>query len=157
MIGKQGQLPLPGAGDKPSALLYTDGASRGNPGASGWGAALIDEKSGEVIAEAFGALPDTTNNVAEYTAVIEGLKLAHQHRVSALELRADSLLLIMQLRGKYKIKAPHLIPLASEARRLLAKFDRWSAVHVPREQNRRADRQANLGADEAETLYRRAR
>ena len=148
----QGRLPLAGGGGK-TALLYTDGASRGNPGASGWGAALIDSASGEVIAEACGPLPDTTNNVAEYTAVIEGLKLAHRHGVGKLELRADSLLLIMQLLGKYKIKAPHLVPLAAEARKLLAKFDGWSAVHVPREQNGRADRQANLGADEAQRLY----
>ena len=135
------------------ALLYTDGASRGNPGASGWGAALLAAHDHSVIAKASGALPDTTNNVAEYTAIIEGLKLAHKHGVGTLELRADSLLLIMQLLGKYKIKAPHLIPLAAEARKLLAKFDRWSAVHVPREQNKRADRQANLGADQAERLY----
>ncbi len=148
----QGHLPL-GGGSGTSALLYTDGASRGNPGASGWGATLIDAASGGVIAEACGPLPDTTNNVAEYTAIIEGLKLAHQHGVSTLELRADSLLLIMQLLGKYKIKAPHLIPLAAEARKLLARFERWSAVHVPREQNKRADRQANLGADQAERLY----
>ena len=152
MAPAQGRLPLHGAAGK-AAHLYTDGASRGNPGASGWGAALIDAASGELIAEGCGALPDTTNNVAEYTAVIEGLRLALKHDVAVLELRADSLLLIMQLLGKYKIKAAHLIPLAAEARKLLTKFERWSAVHIPREQNGRADRQANLGADQAQRLY----
>ena len=139
------------------ALLYTDGASRGNPGASGWGAALLAAHDHAVIAQACGALPDTTNNVAEYTGALEGVRLALQHGVTDLEIRADSQLLIRQITGEYRIKAPHLVPLALEIRKMLAQFDSWKAVHIPREQNKLADRLSNDGADEAERLYHRRR
>ncbi len=140
-----------------SALLYTDGASRGNPGASGWGAALVAAHDHSVIAKASGALPDTTNNVAEYTGALEGVRLALKHGVTDLEIRADSQLIIRQLTGEYRIKAPHLLPLAVEIRKLLAQFVSWRAVHIPREQNKLADRLSNDGADEAERLYPRRR
>ena len=139
------------------ALLYTDGASRGNPGASGWGAALLAAHDHSVIAKASGALPDTTNNVAEYTGALEGVRLALLHGVTDLEIRADSQLLVRQLTGEYRIKAPHLVPLAMEIRKMLAQFDSWKAVHIPREQNKLADRLSNDGADEAERLYHRRR
>ena len=139
------------------ALLYTDGASRGNPGASGWGAALLAAHDHSVIAKASGALPDTTNNVAEYTGALEGVRLALLHGVTDLEIRADSQLLVRQLTGEYRIKAAHLLPLAVEIRKLLAQFVFWRAVHIPREQNKLADRLSNDGADEAERLYHRRR
>ena len=139
------------------ALLFTDGASRGNPGASGWGAALLAQHDHSVIAKASGALPDTTNNVAEYTGALEGVRLALKHDITDLEIRADSQLLIRQLTGEYRIKAPHLIPLAMEIRKLLAQLASWRALHIPREQNKLADRLSNDGADEAERLYHRRR
>lgn len=129
-------------------IVYCDGASRGNPGASGWGAVLYDAATKSVIAEGCGPLGITTNNVAEYTAALEGIRIALQHGITELELRADSQLLVRQLTGEYKIKAEHLKPLAAEARGLLAQFTRWRATHVPREQNRHADALSNRGADQ---------
>ncbi len=148
-------LPFAG-GDGLSAILYTDGASRGNPGPSGWGAWLVDAKTKATLAEASGPLPRTTNNVAEYTGALEGVRLALANGVTELEIRADSQLLVRQLTGEYKIKAGHLKPLAAEVKGLLAKFDRWRATHIPREQNKRADKLSNDGADAAERKQRGA-
>ncbi len=90
---------------------------------------------------------ETTNNVAEYTAVIEGLELAAELGARTVELRSDSLLLINQLTGRYRVKAPHLQPLHRRARSVAAGFERISFEHVPREENVEADRLANEGVD----------
>ena len=130
------------------AVLYADGACRGNPGLAGSGAALVDA-DGKVVAEAMRFLGHGTNNVAEYTALIIGLEEARRHGVEDLEIRMDSKLVVEQMNGKWKMKAAHLRPLALEAGALLASFPKRLIRHIPREQNTIADALANRAIDEA--------
>lgn len=130
------------------AIVWTDGAARGNPGPAGGGARLED-RDGKVLGEASVFLGETTNNVAEYRALLLGLELALEKGVDDIEVRADSELMIRQLSGVYRVKNPKLKPLYTEAMALLGKFERTKLVHVPREQNREADRLANQGIDSA--------
>jgi ribonuclease HI len=130
------------------AVLYADGAARGNPGPAGAGAALLDEE-GRLVGEAMRSLPHATNNVAEYTALIIGLEEARKHEVEDLEIRMDSKLVVEQMNGKWKIKHPNLKPLAQQAGALLASFPKRQIRHVPREQNTIADALANRAIDEA--------
>jgi ribonuclease HI len=127
-------------------IVSCDGAARGNPGPAGIGVQITDE-AGDVIAEIAEWIGETTNNVAEYTAAIEGLRRAAALGARRVHLRSDSQLLIQQLSGKYKVKAAHLRPLYDEVKGLLSDFDHVRLQHVPREQNREADRLANLGVD----------
>lgn len=127
-------------------IVACDGASRGNPGPAGIGVQISNEH-GEVLAEIAQGIGETTNNVAEYTAVIEGLARAAELGARAVTLRSDSLLLINQLTGRYRVKAPHLEPLHRRARSIAAGFDGVSFEHVPREENSEADRLANEGVD----------
>ena len=96
------------------------------------------------IAEGIG---EATNNVAEYTAAIEGLALAERLGAKTVTVRSDSQLLVNQLTGRYRVKTPHLQPLHRRVRNLVASFDRVSFEHVRREMNREADRLANEGVD----------
>jgi ribonuclease HI len=127
-------------------IVACDGASRGNPGPAGIGAQITDE-SGAVLGEIAEGIGETTNNVAEYTAVIEGLARAKELGARSVTLRSDSLLLINQLTGRYRVRSPHLQPLHRRARSIAAGFERISFEHVPREQNVEADRLANEGVD----------
>jgi ribonuclease HI len=129
-------------------LIYSDGASRGNPGPAGFGAWVRNEDTGEV-AELSGHLGIATNNVAEYHGLLAGLRYVLDHGGGAVRIRADSELLIRQLQGQYQVKHPNLVPLFREALAMLARLDRWTAEHVPRALNRDADRLANRGIDEA--------
>ena len=90
-------------------------------------------------------LRDTTNNAAEYTALLRGLQEALLKGASEVEVRTDSELMAKQIAGLYKVKSPELEPLFSEAKRLLGKFDKAKVVHVRREQNALADKLANQG------------
>ncbi|MDH3730430.1 MAG: ribonuclease HI family protein [Acidimicrobiia bacterium] len=128
-------------------IVYTDGASRGNPGAASIGAAIYAEEGGEVIGEVSEAIGHATNNVAEYKAVIAGLAEAQRLGATEVELRADSLLLVRQLTGEYRVKAPGLKPLAAQATRLLRGFESTTIVHVRREFNEVADALANAALD----------
>jgi probable phosphoglycerate mutase len=130
------------------AVLYADGAARGNPGPAGSGAALVDE-NGRVVAEAMRHLGHATNNVAEYTALIIGLETARKHHVEELEIRMDSKLVVEQMTGKWRIRHPNIRPLALRAGELLALFPKRSIRHIPREQNSIADLLANRAIDEA--------
>ena len=130
------------------AVLYADGAARGNPGPAGAGAALLDEQ-GRVVGEAMRFLAHATNNVAEYTALIIGLEEAQRHDVQDLDIRMDSKLVVEQMNGKWKIKHPNLKPLAQQASALLESFPTRQIRHVPREQNSIADALANRAIDEA--------
>ena len=130
------------------AVLYADGAARGNPGPAGAGAALLDEE-GRLVGEAMRYLAHATNNVAEYTALIIGLEEAQRRDVEDLDIRMDSKLVVEQMNGKWKIKHPNLKPLAQQAGALLASFPRRQIRHVPREQNTIADALANRAIDEA--------
>jgi ribonuclease HI len=127
-------------------IVACDGASRGNPGPAGIGAQVTDER-GAILGEIARGIGETTNNVAEYTAVIEGLSLAQELGARTVTLRSDSLLLINQLTGRYRVKSEHLQPLHRRARSLGAGFERITFEHVPREQNTAADALANLGVD----------
>lgn len=130
------------------AFLHTDGGARGNPGPAGIGVVLRTE-DGEVIGEVARGLGESTNNVAEYTALVEGLRLALEKGVRDIRIRIDSELVVSQVTGAWKIKSDRLRGLAVEARRLLNRFDRFEIAHVPREHNADADRLANQGMDEA--------
>ena len=130
------------------ARLYADGGARGNPGPAGSGAVLLDE-NGVVIAELRRFLGHATNNVAEYTALIIGLEEALRRGIDELDVRLDSLLVVQQMNGRWKIKHPGIRPLALRAGELLARFPKRTIEHVPREQNALADAQVNRAIDEA--------
>jgi probable phosphoglycerate mutase len=127
-------------------IVSCDGASRGNPGPAGIGAQITNE-TGAILGEVAEGIGETTNNVAEYTAVIEGLSLAAKLGAKTVTLRSDSLLLVNQLTGRYRVKSEHLQPLHRRARSLAAGFERIAFEHVPREQNTAADALANIGVD----------
>lgn len=128
--------------------LHADGGARGNPGPAGIGVVLRDER-GEVLGEIARGIGIATNNVAEYTALIEGLKLAADLGATHVDVHMDSELVVAQVKGDWKIKSDSLRPLAVEARRLLERFEGFELVHVPRAHNADADRLANQGMDAA--------
>lgn len=128
-------------------MLWTDGAARGNPGPAGIGA-ILKSPSGEVLYTASEFLGHTTNNVAEYKAVLLGLSGALARGLQRIEVRADSELLIKQLKGEYRVKSAGLRPLFDEARRLIARFESVKLTHIRRELNGEADRLANQGIDQ---------
>jgi ribonuclease HI len=127
-------------------IVSCDGAARGNPGPAGIGAQITDEQ-GVVLGEIAEGIGQTTNNVAEYKAVIEGLSMAAELGAKTVTLRSDSQLLINQLDGRYRVKSEHLQPLHRRVRSLAAGFERITFEHVRREQNTAADALANLGVD----------
>ena len=127
--------------------LYCDGASRGNPGPAGAGAVLADPQ-GEIRARLTQYLEVTTNNVAEYQALLLGLKAARDLGVRRLRVFADSELLVRQLHGQYRVKAPHLLPLWRLAQNELQNFETYTISHVPRAENRLADELANQAIDQ---------
>jgi ribonuclease HI len=128
---------------------YIDGAARGNPGPAGAGV-WVEPQGGESAEELFEALGRATNNVAEYRALLMALRRAQELDAQDVQILSDSKLLVEQINGNYRVKAEHLKPLVSEALRRAKGFRRFSIVHVRREQNRNADRLANLGADASE-------
>lgn len=125
-------------------IIYSDGASKGNPGDAGIGV-VISDADGKVLREVADYIGKQTNNVAEYAALIRGLKEAADLGATQVEIRTDSELLARQLTGVYKVKAPNLIPLFEELISLLRVFERASVTHVMREGNKRADKLANEG------------
>ena len=128
---------------------HIDGAARGNPGPAGAGV-FIEAEEDRPAEELFESLGRTTNNVAEYRALLLALRRAKELGAENVEILSDSLLLVQQVNGVFKVKAPHLIPIVSDAVRRARGFRRFSIRHVPREQNKKADRLANLGADASE-------
>lgn len=126
---------------------HVDGAARGNPGPAGIGI-TIEDAEGNVVKEIAEPLGHTTNNVAEYTALIRALEEARALGCDRLALFTDSELMAHQLNGRYAVKAAHLLPLFQRARLLLAQFDSATVTHVRRELNKRADALSNLGADQ---------
>ncbi len=100
--------------------------------------------------ELFAPLGSATNNVAEYRALLLALTRAEERNADDVELYSDSRLLVEQMNGKFRVKAQHLKPLLAEAVRRAKRFRRFSITHVRREENRKADRLANLGADASE-------
>ena len=132
---------------------WIDGGARGNPGPAGYGA-HIEDAEGNVLAELHGGLGVATNNVAEYNGLLAALQWAVDHNRRQVHVRADSELLVKQMRGEYKVKNEGLQPLAARARKLIGQLDRVTFQHVRREQNKHADRLSNVGMDEAEEALR---
>lgn len=127
--------------------LHVDGASRGNPGEAGFGV-QVRLPDGSELAGLYGYLGTATNNVAEYQALLHGLRFALDRGAREVEVFSDSELLVRQISGRYRVKNPGLVPLFREAQSLLARFERWRVAHVPRERNREADALANRAVDE---------
>jgi ribonuclease H / adenosylcobalamin/alpha-ribazole phosphatase len=127
-------------------VIEADGGSRGNPGPAAYGAVLKDADTGEVIAEDASTIGIASNNVAEYSGLIAGLRLAEEFAPDAdIEVRMDSKLVVEQMSGRWKIKHASMKPLALEANRL-APFG-TTYTWMPREQNKHADRLANEALD----------
>ena len=125
---------------------YFDGGARGNPGPAGWGVYIVDDQ-GDVQAELSGSLGTATNNVAEYHGLIAALQWAADRDLTQLAVKGDSLLLIEQMRGNYKVKNEGLKPLHMKARMLMMQIGNVKFEHVPREKNKDADRLSNVGMD----------
>lgn len=125
---------------------YFDGGARSNPGPAGYGVHIVDEQ-GTVLAELHGSLGIATNNVAEYHGLIAALQWAVENNVARLTVKGDSLLIIEQMRGNYKVKNEGLKPLYLKARMLVMQIGDVTFEHVRREQNKDADRLSNIGMD----------
>lgn len=130
--------------------IFTDGASRGNPGQSSYGFVIL--QGGKIIHKEGGFIGITTNNVAEYTAVLEALKYVNKKfsgkTAVQVELFADSKLVAEQLSGRYKIKAKHLKPIIEKIQILSLELAGVIFSHVPRSKNTLADKLANQALDE---------
>ncbi|MDD5190623.1 MAG: ribonuclease HI family protein [Dehalococcoidales bacterium] len=124
-------------------IIHTDGLSKGNPGPGAIGATLKDV-NGKAVASIAQAIGVTTNNVAEYKALIAALEKAHQLGAVDVEIRSDSELMVRQVTGRYKVKSPLIAPLYMQVNKLLSKFNAVKITHIPRELNAEADELANL-------------
>lgn len=127
--------------------VYFDGASRGNPGPAAIGWAVVT--SDGVVAEGSERIGETTNNRAEYAALIRALEGARDYGLDEVDVRGDSQLIVKQVRGEWNVNEPALREKRVRARELLDGFDRWTLEHVPREINERADELANEAFDGA--------
>ena len=125
---------------------HVDGGARGNPGPAGSGAVITGD-NGEVLAELYEGIGISTNNVAEYRGLIAALEWAAAHGHTRLHVKSDSLLVVQQMLGNYRVKHAGLLPLYRQARHLVAKIGHVTFEHVRREMNKEADRLSNLGMD----------
>ncbi len=147
MTSRRERAPAEGPDAGAILHLHIDGASRGNPGEAGFGV-HVTRPDGSEVAGLYGYLGRATNNVAEYEALLHALRYALGRGARRVRVFSDSELVVRQMEGRYRVKHPDMIPLHSEARSLLARFDEVRIIHVPREQNREADRLANRALDE---------
>ncbi len=122
--------------------LFTDGASKGNPGPAGAGWVLNNDQNSDPV-KGGKYLGQATNNEAEYQALILGLQRALSHGAQEIRIHMDSELLVRQLNGLYRVKNPRLALFFRQVQDLLLKFSKYDIVYIPREQNREADRMAN--------------
>lgn len=127
-------------------IIHTDGASRGNPGKAGIGVAIFD-KDYRLVEDVCRFIGESTNNVAEYRAMIFAAQKAIAYNAKKVIFRTDSELLVRQLNGEYRVKSPNILPLYSELMKLLCKIPTWKIQHVRREENVIADTLANRGID----------
>jgi ribonuclease HI len=127
-------------------VINTDGGARGNPGPSGIGLVIKDE-NGDLVYSYGGYIGETTNNVAEYSALIKALEEANNLGGKILRIQMDSELIVKQMQGIYKIKQPVLQELAAKVIALLKNFESYSFVHVRREFNKEADALVNQALD----------
>jgi ribonuclease HI len=128
------------------ARLFTDGGARGNPGPAAY-AYVLEAEDGTLLDARGEAIGIATNNVAEYTALVAGLRRAVAAQVDELEVRSDSELMVRQMRGDYKVKNRALQELFVDASRLARQLARVSYTHVRREHNELADRLVNEALD----------
>jgi len=126
-----------------------DGGSRGNPGPAAWGVAILDE-AGDLREGHCGHLGHATNNEAEYHGLLAALRLADERDAEDVEILADSELIVRQIQGRYRVKAPKLKPLYLQAIRLIRGFSSFKISHVRRESNKDADRLVNQALDSVE-------
>lgn len=129
-------------------IINSDGAARGNPGPAGIGVFIKDDK-GNVVMEIAKYIGKTTNNQAEYQALVAGLRAAVKLKAAEVSVFADSELMVNQIKGLYKVKNGGLKPLFDEVKGLLRKFKACNIAYVPREENKEADRLANEAIDNA--------
>jgi ribonuclease HI len=127
-------------------IVNVDGGSRGNPGPAAI-AAVAADPSGEVLAERSETIGETTNNVAEYRALLLGIDLARELGADEVEFVGDSMLIVEQVRGNWKVKQEHLRPLHTKATDALRDLGSWSIRHVKRDENSRADELLNEALD----------
>src|SRR4051794_26895662 len=134
---------------RPELVIYCDGGARGNPGPAAIGAVVLDPATDPPrrLASVSERIGIATNNVAEYRALIAGLEAAIPFKARKLRVCADSMLVVQQLRGAWKVKQDHLRPLFTQARELLTHFDVVDLQHVPRGQNTDADALVNAALD----------
>lgn len=121
--------------------LYFDGGSRGNPGPAAIGWVLVSNEG--IVAEGGERIGETTNNRAEYEALVRGLEVAREYGFDEMEVRGDSQLVVKQVRGEWDANDPGMRERRVRARELLSEFGKWSITHVPREVNERADQLVN--------------
>ena len=122
--------------------IFIDGASKGNPGPSGIGVVIL--QGNETIGNISTFIGNTTNNVAEYTALIYGLQEALKLKAESIKINTDSQLLHRQLNKTYKVKSPNIIGLHNQVTHLLSGFRHISITNIPRENNKGADKLATL-------------
>ena len=133
-------------GDYPKLVLHVDGGARGNPGPAAIGVVVSDPDGNELLAVG-DRIGETTNNVAEYRALLRGLELASEHGAREVHVINDSELIARQLTGVYKVKHPAMQQLHAKALVALNDFERWSIESVPRAQNADADALVNAALD----------
>ena len=148
-MSDQSAEPSPDS-ESQSAILWTDGAARGNPGPAGIGV-MLKTRTGKVLVAEGRSIGHATNNVAEYRALLHGLEKALELGVRRVEVRADSELLIKQLKSEYRVKNQGLRPLFEQAAAMLRRFETVRLTHVRRQHNAEADRLANEGIDSAKS------
>lgn len=127
-------------------IIFTDGASRGNPGEAGIGI-HVTNSVGDSLMEISEYLGKTTNNVAEYKALIRGLEEARKYSPQEIQVFSDSELIVKQITGIYRVKNEGLLPLYKRVVEMLQEFPQWKVDHIPREKNKIADKLANKGID----------
>lgn len=129
-------------------VAYIDGGARGNPGPAGYGV-RIERPDGSLVEEFCESIGVATNNVAEYRGLLAALEWARRHGYTRVHVRSDSLLLVQQMLGHYRVKHPGLQPLYAKARLIAHEIGRVTFEHVGRASNAHADRLANAAMDAA--------
>ncbi|MGE4056640.1 MAG: ribonuclease HI family protein [Vicinamibacterales bacterium] len=147
-MSDQFDLFNPPSAGRSSIVAYIDGGARGNPGPAGFGV-RIETPDGGMVEEFHRSIGIATNNVAEYNGLLAALEWASANGVRDVLIRSDSLLLVQQMLGNYKVKNAGLQPLHAKARGLVQRLGRVKFEHVRREANRHADRLANQAMDDA--------
>lgn len=139
--------------DKETLYVSSDGGSRGNPGPAGIGGVAFDH-TGTVLAEVCEYLGETTNNVAEYYALVRILEESAGLGFKRIEVRVDSELVVKQVRGEYRVKSEALKPYVARVRKLLRPYSSVQVMHIRREKNKECDRLVNQAIDEGVAGYK---